>query len=36
LFSMSKGAFKKAIGSLYKERIIEIGKDGIRLVDKAN
>lgn len=36
LFSMSKGAFKKAIGSLYKERIIEIGKDGIRLLDRPD
>ena len=32
LFGMSKKAFKKAIGSLYKQRIIDIGKDGIRLV----
>lgn len=34
LFGMSKGAFKKAIGSLYKQRIILIEKDGIRLVEK--
>jgi len=33
LFGMSKGAFKKAIGGLYKERIIRIEKDGIHLVD---
>ncbi len=33
LFSMSKGAFKKAISGLYKQRIIIIAKDGIRLVD---
>ena len=33
LFGMSKGAFKKAISSLYKQRIIVIGKDGIRLVE---
>ena len=33
LFGMSKGAFKKAIGGLYKQRIISIEKDGIRLVD---
>jgi len=33
LFGMSKGAFKKAIGGLYKQRIISIGKDGIRLVE---
>jgi predicted RNA-binding protein (virulence factor B family) len=31
LFGMSKGAFKKAIGGLYKQRIISIEKDGIRL-----
>jgi predicted RNA-binding protein (virulence factor B family) len=31
LFGMSKGAFKKAIGGLYKQRIITIGKDGIHL-----
>ena len=33
LFGMSKGAFKKAIGSLYKQRVISIEKDGIRLLD---
>ncbi|UII19059.1 CvfB family protein [Fulvivirga ligni] len=32
VFSMSKKAFKKAIGSLYKEKIITIDNDGIRLV----
>ncbi|PCI70310.1 MAG: GntR family transcriptional regulator [Piscirickettsiaceae bacterium] len=32
-FGMSKGAFKKAIGGLYKQRIISINKDGIRLLD---
>ena len=32
LFGMSKGAFKKAIGSLYKQRVISIDKDGIRLL----
>tara|TARA_R110002111_G_scaffold1495_7_gene10318 strand:+ start:10280 stop:11113 length:834 start_codon:yes stop_codon:yes gene_type:complete len=31
-FGMSKGAFKKAIGGLYKERLISIEKGGIRLV----
>ncbi len=31
LFGMSKAAFKKAIGGLYKERIITIESDGIRL-----
>ena len=34
LFGMSKGAFKRAIGGLYKQRIISIEKDGIRLLDK--
>jgi len=33
-FGMSKGAFKKAIGGLYKQRIITISKDGIRLVEQ--
>jgi predicted RNA-binding protein (virulence factor B family) len=32
LFGMSKGAFKRAIGGLYKQRIISIDKDGIRLL----
>ena len=32
LFGMSEGAFKKAIGGLYKQRIISIEKDGIRLL----
>lgn len=31
-FKMSKAAFKRAIGRLYKERVIVIEKDGIRLV----
>lgn len=34
IFGMSKGAFKKAIGGLYKKRIITIEKGGIRLVEK--
>ncbi len=34
LFGMSKKAFKKAIGGLYKQRIISIEKDGIRLIEK--
>ena len=34
LFGMSKGAFKKTIGGLYKQRVISIGGDGIRLVEK--
>ncbi len=33
LFGMSKGAFKRAIGGLYKQKIISIEKDGIRLLD---
>ncbi|EMI21144.1 RNA binding S1 domain protein [Rhodopirellula maiorica SM1] len=32
LFGMSKGQFKKTIGALYKQRLITIEKDGIRLV----
>jgi predicted RNA-binding protein (virulence factor B family) len=32
LFSMSKGAFKKTIGGLYKARLITIDKEGIRLI----
>ncbi len=32
LFGMSKKSFKKAIGGLYKARLITIEKDGIRLV----
>lgn len=32
LFGMSKGSFKKAIGGLYKQKVISIEKDGIRLV----
>lgn len=31
LLGMSKGQFKKAIGALYKQRVITIEKDGIRL-----
>ncbi len=33
-FGMSKGAFKKAIGGLYKQRIISIEKTGIRLISQ--
>lgn len=29
---MSKGAFKKAIGNLYKQQVISIGSDGIRVL----
>lgn len=32
IFGMSKGAFKQAIGGLYKQRIIRIEKDGIYLL----
>ncbi|QDU97158.1 CvfB family protein [Lignipirellula cremea] len=32
LLGMSKGQFKKAAGALYKQRVITIEKDGIRLV----
>jgi len=32
LFGMSKAAFKRAIGGLYRQRIISIDKDGIRLL----
>lgn len=31
-FNLSKAAFKRAIGRLYKERVIVIEKDGIRIV----
>lgn len=34
LFGMSKKAFKKSLGSLYKQKIINIEKDGINLVKK--
>lgn len=34
LFGMSKSAFKKTIGGLYKQRIISIEKEGIRLIEK--
>lgn len=34
LFGMSKGAFKKAIGGLYKQKVISIEKDGIRLLEE--
>ena len=32
-FSMSKGSFKKAIGSLFKEKVIMITEAGIEKVD---
>ena len=34
LFGISKGAFKKAVGGLYKQRVISIEKDGIRLLEE--
>lgn len=34
-FGISKKNFKMAVGSLYKNRVIEIGQNGIRLVEKA-
>jgi len=34
LFGMSKGAFKKTIGNLYKQRLITLEKEGIRLISK--
>ncbi|MFP8968113.1 S1 RNA-binding domain-containing protein [Pokkaliibacter sp. CJK22405] len=33
-FGISKGAFKQAIGALYKQQLITIEKGGIRLVDE--
>ena len=33
MFGISKGMFKKAIGSLYKRKVITLEDDGIRLVD---
>jgi len=32
LFGISKGAFKKTIDSLYKQKMISIERDGIRLL----
>ena len=32
---MSKKAFKRAVGSLYKQKKIEFYKDGIRLTQEA-
>ena len=34
MFGVSKKVFKKAIGALYKDRLIDIEKDGIRLLKK--
>ncbi len=36
LFGMSKGAFKKALGGLYKKRLIVIQKDGIHLTAEVD
>jgi len=36
LFSMSKKEFKRAIGGLYKQRLIEISDKGIRLKDRGH
>ncbi|NOZ36538.1 MAG: GntR family transcriptional regulator [Gammaproteobacteria bacterium] len=36
LFGMSKGAFKKTIGGLYKQQIIRIEKEGIRLTGNSD
>ena len=35
-FEVSKKAFKQAIGALYRERLITIDPDGIRLVEKES
>jgi len=34
LFGVSKKTFKKAIGALYKKRLITIERNGIRLIEK--
>ena len=36
LFRCSKKAFKQAIGSLYKQHIIAIEKDGIRIIENKD
>jgi len=36
LFGVSKKTFKKAIGNLYKKRLITLEKDGIRLREKKD
>jgi len=35
LFGLSKGMYKKAVGSLFKRKMIVLGDDGIRLVEEA-
>ncbi len=32
-FGISKKAFKKALGALYKDRVIRIGEDGVVWID---
>jgi hypothetical protein len=36
LLGMSKGAFKKVIGNLYRQQVISIADDGIRLLQKPD
>ena len=36
IFGVSKKVFKKAIGDLYKKRLITLEEDGIRLKEKSN
>jgi uncharacterized protein len=36
IFGESKKAFKKAVGSLYKQRLIEFKDDGIAIIEKTN
>ena len=35
MFGISKKNFKKAIGALYKKKLITIGNDGIRIAGKT-
>jgi predicted RNA-binding protein (virulence factor B family) len=35
MFSMSKKTYKKAVGALYKKRLIDIERDGIRLIERT-
>ncbi len=36
LFGISKKTYKKAIGAIYKKRLITIAPDGIKLIDKSS
>lgn len=36
MFGVSKKTYKKAIGALYKKRLIDIESDGIRLIEKTD